>query len=279
MRRNLKVGPFGRAARSHFGSPDHQSKERFMSDRSELVPFPARAAKKTPNPRNAAEEFVIGLLHRLDDVSAALRLRHRAYAEQGHIPHLEGAEYRDAYDGYASTALLGAYDAGRLVATMRLCFSLPGDALSTLPCAPYYPELVRLAAHAPHGIVEVSRLAIEPRIANTSYRATLYGYMVRAALAAAQAAAVSRIVVATRPDWVATYKHLLRFEQVGEPALYPPGDLRITLLSGNLEDASRRAWMRNRFFRVGNGDIAHMRRMLGPILRPIPNAVTASSQR
>lgn len=250
-----------------------------MSTACKLVPFPARGA---PNPLNSysdADEFDIHLLRRPAELSEALRLRHRAYAEQGHIPRVEGAEYRDAHDSYDTTALFGAYDSGRLVATMRVCFSLPGDGLTSLPCAPYYPELSRLAAHSPNGIVEVSRLAIEPGIGNTSYRATLYGYMVRAALAAARAAGVSRIVVATRPDWVATYKHLLSFEQVGEPALYPPGDLPITLLSGNLDDATRRAWMRNRFFRVGEGDVAHMRRMLSPILQPISDAAAASSQR
>jgi hypothetical protein len=37
--------------------------------------------------------------------------------------------------------------------------------------------------------------------------------------------------------------------------------------------------MRNRFFRVGEDDIARMRRMLSPILQPIPDAAAASSQR
>jgi N-acyl-L-homoserine lactone synthetase len=250
-----------------------------MSDTSELVPFRARRAPNPFDPRNNADAFEIKLLLRPSDFSDALRLRHRAYADHGHVPHIDGAEYRDAHDDYPTTALFGAYDGGRLVACMRLCFSMSGDALAALPCAPYYPALAGIAANAPHGFVEVSRLAIEPGIGNTSYRATLYGYMVRAALAAARAAGVSRIVVATRPDWVATYKHLLSFEQVGEPALYPPGDMPITLLSGNLEDASKRAFMRNRFFRVSDDDIAHMRRLLEPILHPIQPAVAASSQR
>lgn len=247
-----------------------------MSETSELVPFRARGAF---NPRNKTDEFEISLLRRPAELSEAFRLRHRAYAEQGHIPSVEGAEYRDAHDSYATTAIFGAYDGGRLVACMRLCFSMPGDDLASLPCAPYYPALAGIAANAPHGFVEVSRLAIEPGIGNTSYRATLYGYMVRAALAAARAAGVSRIVVATRPEWVATYKHLLSFEQVGEPALYPPGNLPITLLSGNLVDASKRAFMRNRFFRVSDGNIAHMRRLLGPILHPCQPAVATASTR
>ncbi|OYW53973.1 MAG: hypothetical protein B7Y80_00630 [Hyphomicrobium sp. 32-62-53] len=245
-----------------------------MSDTSELVPFRARRAPNPLDPRNNADAFEMRLLLRSSDLSDALRLRHRAYADHGHVPHIDGAEYRDAHDDYPTTALFGAYDGGRLVACMRLCFSMPGNNLASLPCASYYPALAGVAANAPHGFVEVSRLAIEPGIGNTSYRATLYGFMVRAALAAARAAAVSRIVVATRPDWVATYKHLLSFEQIGEPALYPPGNMPITLLSGNLEDASKRAFMRNRFFRVSDGDIADMRHLLAPLLTT-PSAPTA----
>lgn len=250
-----------------------------MNDTSELVPFRARRAPIPLDPSNTAVVFEMRLLFKPADISEALRLRYRAYASQGHIPMVDDAEYRDAHDDNPSTATFGAYDRGRLVASMRVCFGLPGDGLSSLPCAPYYPALAGLVSNAPNGLVEVSRLAIEPGIGNTSYRATLYGFMVRAALASARAAGVSHILVATRPDWVATYKRLLCFEQVGEPALYPPGDLPITLLAGNLEDASKRAWMRNRFFRVGDEDIAHMRRLLGPVLHPIDAAVAGASMR
>lgn len=250
-----------------------------MSDTSDLVPFRARRALNPLEVRNNPDAFDMRLLLWPGDISEALRLRHRAYASQGHVPLVKDAEYRDTHDDYSSTAIFGAYDAGRLVASMRVCFSLPGDGLASLPCAPYYPALATLAANSPNGLIEVSRLAIEPGLGNTSYRATLYGFMVRAALAAARAASVSRIIVATRPDWVATYKHLLSFEQVGEPALYPPGDMPITLLVGNLEDAAKRAWMRNRFFRVSDDDIAHMHQVLAPVLHPVKSAVAGASKR
>ncbi len=149
---------------------------------------------------------------------------------------------------------------------MRLCFCLPQHPLSTLPCAPYYPNLASLKEGPNRGLMEVSRLAIEPSIGNTSYRTTLYGFMVRSAFAAAWAAEVSTILVATLPDWVTYYKHLLGFEQVGLPALYPPGDLPITLLAGSLEEAGRRVNVRNRFFRNTDTELARMRQALRPIL-------------
>ena len=70
------------------------------------------------------------------------------------------------------------------------------------------------------------------------------------------------------PDWVAYYKHLLSFEQVGVPALYPPGGIPITLLAGHIDQASKRAQMRNRFFRVNDEDVGRMRRMLASIIEP-----------
>jgi N-acyl amino acid synthase FeeM len=250
-----------------------------MTQKSELVPFRLRRAPSALDPRNNADAFEVRLLSRPGELSEAFRLRQRAYAGQGLIPQVDGAEYRDDHDELPTTAIFGGFDEGRLIASMRLCFSLPADDLATLPCAPYYPELRRLKSGSAHGLAEVSRLCIEPEIGNTSFRATLYGFMVRSAFAAARAAEVSAIVVATRPSWVSYYKHLLSFEQVGQPALYPPGDMPITLLAGNIDQASRRAQMRNRFFRVTDDDVARMRRMLAPVLEPQSAAVASGGER
>ena len=249
-----------------------------MSDTSELVTFRARRSPDAIDPRNNADAFEAKVLFDPKLSTDAYRLRHRAYADQGHIPLVPDAEYRDPHDALPTTALVGGFDRGRLVACMRLCFALDPADLTPLPCAPYYPALSGLAANAPHGIVEVSRLAIEPDLGNTSYRTTLYGFMVRSAFAAARAAGVSRIVVATRPEWVSTYKHLLSFDQVGEPALYPPGNMLITLLAGNLEDAAKRAWMRNRFFRISDREMAHMSQMLAPVLSPRQQAAAMAKR-
>jgi hypothetical protein len=250
-----------------------------MTMQSELVPFRLRHAPSAADPRNNADAFEIRLLSRPDEMSDVYRLRHRAYADQGHIERVEGAEYRDAIDALPSTALFGAFDGGRLVAGMRLCFSLPDDDLSALPCAPYYPDLAALKSKSDSGLVEVSRLSIEPEIGNTSYRATLYGFMVRSAFAAARAAEVSAIVVATRADWVPYYKHLLSFEQVGAPAFYPPGNEPVSLLAGNIDQATRRASLRNRFFRVSDDDVARMRRLLHPVLCSPSHAVASGGER
>ncbi len=244
------------------------------------APIPFRPRRETSQPAhpNGTDEFEIRLLSRTSDISEALRLRRRAYADQGYVPNIPDAEYRDVFDGMPTTAIFGSYDDGRLVGTMRMCFSLPDRDLSALPCSPYYPALGALKLAAPNGLVEVCRLGIEPAIGNTSYRATLYGFMVRSAFAAARAADVSTIVVATRPDWVPYYKHLLRFVEVGEPALYPPGGIPITLLAGHIDQASARARMRNRFFHTSEEDITRMRGMIAPLLAPVTAAVARAGE-
>ncbi|MCU0953662.1 MAG: autoinducer synthase [Hyphomicrobium sp.] len=250
-----------------------------MNVKSELLAFPTRRAPNADDPRNNADAFEIRLLSDRADISGALQLRHRAYASQDLIPRQDAAEYRDDHDLLPTTAIMGGFDQGSLVASMRLCFCLPGDDLSTLPCASYYPALSELGKNARGGLVEVSRLATEPDVGTTSYRATLYGFMVRSAFAAARAAGVSAVVVATRGNWVPYYKHLLQFQQVGEPAFYPPGNIPITLLAGKIEQASRRAELRNRFFKVSEDDVARMRRMLAPVLLPEPAAAVAGAER
>lgn len=242
---------------------------------SELIPIPSNRRSDLRLSAPGIDAFEIRIQTAPADIAESVRLRYRAYADQGYLAACSSGEYRDAYDTLQTTAMLGAYDGHRLVATMRLCFCLPQHPLSTLPCAPFYPALASRVGDPKRGMIEVSRLAIEPSISNTSYRTTLYGFMVRSAFAAAWAAEVSTILVATRSDWVAYYKHLLGFEQVGLPAPYPPGDLPITLLAGSLEEAGRRVHVRNRFFRITETELARMRQALQPILSLPATQVTA----
>lgn len=194
------------------------------------------------------------------------RLRLRAYQEFIGDEASDLTEYRDEFDDLQTTVLMGAYDGDKLVGAMRLCFSRPWDALATIPCAPYYPDLLQIKRTARGSLMEVSRFSIEPDLSNTSYRTTLYASLVRASLMAAQAANVAMILIATRPDWVRFYKYMLGFELIGQPALYPPGDVKIALLGGSLAQAEMRQRLQNKFFRIAPDEILSMRRALMPIL-------------
>ena len=112
----------------------------------------------------------------------------------------------------------------------------------------------------------MSRLAIEPELSNTSYRTTLYASLVRAGFMAAQAAEVSMILIATRPEWVRFYKYMLGFQPIGEPAIYPPGDVPIVLLGGSFAEAQKRQRAQNAFFKITDEEVASMKAAIAPAL-------------
>lgn len=200
-------------------------------------------------------------------------LRRRAYEKLLDASPCAGdSEFRDGFDDLATTLQIGAYDEDRLVGAMRLCFSRLWDGLETVPCANYYPELKSVKRAARGSLMEVSRFSIDTDISNTSYRTTLYASLVRTSLIAAEAADVSTFLIATRPEWVRFYKYMLGFELIGEPALYPPGDLRIALLGGSLDQARKRQRMQNAFFKIDAREIASMRQKLAPIMTRVKAA-------
>lgn len=187
-------------------------------------------------------------------------LRFRAYE-----PYLLGGAkpqnslFTDSFDQLPTTLIVGAYDDGRLIASMRLCFSRTSDSLATLPCAAHYPALTAVKAASCGALMEVSRVAIDPSITNTSYRTTLYASLVRLGAIAAEAADVSNILIATQATSEKFYRYMLGFERIGDPALYPPGDFKISLLGGDMRQARLRQKVQNKFFRVGRDEIARMR--------------------
>lgn len=212
------------------------------------------------------------------DRDDAYRVRFRAYDAGGYAPEDAVDTFKDAADELPTTVVVTAYDAGKCVGTLRACFSQPWQPLSTLPCAPYYPALKAMKSTASGAIVEVGRLAIDPDITNTSYRTTLYAALVRAAFIAAQAGGASHILVTTRPTGVPFYKAMLGFKTVGEPALYPPGDLPVTLLAGTIGDAELKQRSQNAFFRITLDEIASMRMALGHIIARPSRAESSVTQ-
>jgi N-acyl-L-homoserine lactone synthetase len=224
-------------------------------------------------PGTTQSPFDMRIVTRDAERSDVFALRLRAYEQFMQPDHVAVAdEYSDEFDSLPTTVLMGAYDGEKLVGAMRLCFSPAWETLDTLPCAPYYPALKQLKRTAKSSLMEVSRFSLEPTLSNTSYRTTLYASLVRASLMAAEAAEVSKILIGTRPDWVRFYKYMLGFELIGEPALYPPGDIKIAMLAGSLAQAKARQRMQNAFFRITDAEIISLRRTLRPMLERVEAA-------
>lgn len=220
--------------------------------------FKPRQTRALPDFRFGS--FDMRLLDSDADRAASFALRLRAfekYMTPAEVP-ADGL-YKDAFDDLATSLLIGAYDDGRLAGSLRLCFSRPWDTLATLPCGAYYPALGVVKASARGSLMEVSRVAIAPTITNTSYRTTLYASLVRIGFIAAEAGGVSTILLATQEASEGFYRKMLGFERIGEPAFYPPGDFKITLLGGKMSQARLRQRTRNTFFRVAPEEVAALR--------------------
>lgn len=242
---------------------------------SQSITFEPRQVTAFPSamPASKSSPFDLRIVTDEEQRRDIYRLRRRAYEKLLEASPCEGqSEFRDAFDDLPTTLQIGAYDDGRLVGAMRLCFSRPWDGLESLPCAGHYPELKNVKRAARGSLMEVSRFSIDTDISNTSYRTTLYASLVRTSLIAAEAADVSTFLVATRPDWVRFYKYMLGFELIGEPAFYPPGDMKIALLGGSLDQARKRQRMQNAFFQIGPREIASMRQAIAPIMTRVEAA-------
>jgi hypothetical protein len=209
--------------------------------------------------------------------NACFALRFRAY-ERYLAPseRPKNGLYCDRFDEMPTTLVIGAFDGGRLIASMRLCFSRPSEPATTMPCGAHYPALAALKTASTGALMEVSRVAIDPALTNMSYRTTLYAALVRVGIIAAEGGEVSHILIGTLPSSEKFYRYMLGFERIGEPAVYPPGDFKISLLGGDMSLVRKRQKMQNSFFRIGPDDIARMRSVLESqslASEPLPCAV------
>ena len=204
------------------------------------------------------------LLTARSDLSAIFHLRYRAYRHDGHIPEDPRAQFSDVNDDVATTVHIGAFDGFTCIGSVRVSFAHAGH--GSLPCAPYYPDVALLARDASRRLVEFTRLAVDPSITNVSYKTTIYAALVRTALMVAEATDTTDILVATKPSRVKFYEILLGFSRLGRPAKYPPGDLDISLLRLPMERARRTQELQNRFFNIGDGELACMRHALARVL-------------
>jgi N-acyl-L-homoserine lactone synthetase len=194
------------------------------------------------------------------------RLRYRSYHDAGELPELEDGSWSDAFDNLSSTFHLAVYDSGRMLGVLRLCFSemsLPGQ---TLLCGDIYPEVKTLRAKTHGPIVEMGRLGLDPGIKNTSFRATVYGSLVRSAILVCMAAEVETLLAGTQAKWQMFYKRILGFSNIAEPRHYPPGKQKIILVGREMGASSPARFGLNPFFKIEDTDISDVRSKLHDLL-------------
>ncbi|MGE0022418.1 MAG: hypothetical protein AB7S70_02170 [Hyphomicrobium sp.] len=202
-----------------------------------------------------------------DNRRDAFALRYRGYAHAGLIAPTPFGIYTDAYDELPTTLIAGLFRRGACIATLRLSFYVPGASGPVLPCEKVYPEVPALKAHVDGIMVELSRLAIDPSITNTRYRARLYAAAIRAGVSACLAMDAKHLLVATQTKWRSFYEHVLDFTVAGPAQLYPPGDVPVVLLARALDEGLKRRIARNMFFKLDPDELADLKIRLPGLVR------------
>ncbi len=202
-----------------------------------------------------------------DNRREAFALRYRGYVHAGLIEPSPFGIYTDAYDDLPTTLIAGLFRRGACIATLRLSFYAPGAKAPVLPCEKVYPEVPALKANAQGLMVELSRLAIDPEITSTRYRARLYAATIRAGISACLALDAKHLLVATQTKWRTFYQHVLDFKVAGPAQFYPPGDVPVVLLSRELDESLKRRVAKNMFFKLDPAELEDLKTRLPTLVR------------
>jgi N-acyl-L-homoserine lactone synthetase len=226
-------------------------------------------AKLVPAPSEAEQKDAVvstAWYSAFDNRRDAFALRHRGYVDAGLIEPSPFGIYSDTYDELPTTVVAALFRRGACIATLRLSFFAPGTTGPTLPCEKVYPEVEGIKERASGLVVELSRLAIDPEITNTRYRARLYAAAIRAGISACIAMDAKELLVATQTKWLSFYQHVLDFKPVGPPQFYPPGDVPVVLLSRALDENLKRRVAKNMFFKLDPAELEDLKTRLPALI-------------
>lgn len=201
-----------------------------------------------------------------DNRREAFALRHRGYVAAKLIEPSPFGIYSDTYDELPTTVVAGLFRRGACIATLRLSFYAPGTTGPVLPCETVYPEVEAVKERASGLVVEISRLAIDPTLTNTRYRARLYAAAIRAGISACIAMDAKQLLVATQTKWRSIYEHVFGFKVLGPPQFYPPGDVPVVLLGRDLDADLRRRVANNMFFKIEDAELEKLRTELPALI-------------
>lgn len=183
-------------------------------------------------------------------------LRAKAYERAGWIAD-ETSIVRDDFDRSPTAIAVAATSGGRLVGTIRVSVKPRGVASAGMPCELEFPaKLGSLIQTMPHGkFAEFCRVAVDPDIGSRSFRTTLYGSLVRAAVMVAWAAEVDYALVAVHAAISRFYQHMCGFERLATSRGYGIIKEPTHLLGADFAALVRRTSERNGFFHIGRDEV------------------------
>lgn len=197
--------------------------------------------------------------------SEIAELRAKAYERAGWIND-EAAIVADEFDRLSTAIVVAATSGGRLVGTIRVSAKIGGQVSAGMPCELEFPaKLGEIGRALPDGrFAEFCRVAVDPDISSRSFRTTLYGSLVRAAVMVAWAAEVDYALVAVHSAISRFYQHMCGFQRLATSRGYGIIKQPTHLLGADFDALVRRSSERSGFFHIGRDEVIrvgeHLRR-------------------
>lgn len=191
------------------------------------------------------------------DKREVYRLRYRAFHEAGWIKDDPTGEFHDAFDEIATAYSIGLFYKDDCVGALRLAFGGRNAPQGAMPCESVFADdVARLTAGQTAKMVEFSRMALEPRVEAKTFRAVIYGSLVRAGLILAYAAEADYALAAVHQKTSRFYELMCGFGFIAGSERY--GDIAepTCLLGRDFGMLDRRRRARNAFFRILPEEIA-----------------------
>jgi N-acyl-L-homoserine lactone synthetase len=186
-------------------------------------------------------------------------LRYKAYERAGWIDD-EAAIISDDFDMLPTSVLVAATSGGRVVGTIRISMKTGQNAAIGLPCEMEFPgKLADVSKSMPDAkLAEFCRVAIDPDITNKSFRATLYGSLVRAAVTVAWASEIDYALVAVHTGISRFYQHMCGFQKLASSRGYGIIKEPTNLLGAEFSELLRRSSKRNGFFHISDEEMVRV---------------------
>ncbi len=215
---------------------------------------------------NAKKNFPISLriFSNLTDRQDIYALRYRAYSEANLIDKQEVAAFSDRFDALPSSYTIGAYDKGACIGSLRLAFGDSKARKATMPCQTVFGDIDGLGSPRPGKLVEFTRMVVAPEITNASFRATLYGTLVRTACILTKAGGAGFALIAVDPKMMQFYSMMCGFKYIAGPRPYPGVTFQTNLMGRDFSKLEERRTLRNAFFAFSDADVEAARSVFEP---------------
>lgn len=187
-------------------------------------------------------------------------LRAKAYERAGWIAE-EASINSDDFDRLPTAILIAATSGGRLVGTIRVSVKSGAAGDTGMPCElEFAGKLSEIGKTMPDAkMAEFCRVAIDPDIPSRSFRTTLYGSLVRAAVTVGWAAEVDYTLVAVHTMISRFYQHMCGFQKLATSRGYGVINEPTHLLGAEFSELVRRSSQRNGFFHISDDEVARVR--------------------